>query len=431
MKIYPEKLKSSVFFQNIAIVAGGNIAAKAIVIFTTPLITRLYSPDDYGVFSMFISIVGVVGSLATLRYAVTIPLAQSERLAMNLIKLCFVITLSISLIWMFVVLIAGEFIVDLFSVPQMLSYLWLMPIVFFGTGIYEALNNWAVRVRNFRLITQTKISQSTSSSIIKIGFGLLNVTPLGLIIGHIAQEAAGITSLFSKLLRLKPGFVKTFNWNGLKYAARRYKKFPLVQSWSQLLLALGAQLPLLLIGSIYGLEVAGVFGLAQNMINIPMDLIGQSVAQVYYAEISKYGKNNPDKIYKLSVSIIKKLFLVAIVPVGIITLFGPWLFALVFGVEWVDAGLYARYFSLVILARFISSPITNVFNVFEQQGVQLLLNITRVVIVLIIFFLSNWLDFSANQAIILYSIVFPVYSIIGLIVAVNIMKKKISKNSFA
>lgn len=423
---YREKLKNNIFFQNIAVVAGGNVTAKLIGIIAAPIITRLYTPEDYGIFSVFLSVVGVVGSLATLRYAVTIPIAKEEKLADNILKLCFLITLSLSIVWFIGIALFGKFFTVQFSAEQLQPYLWLMPVVFLGKGVYEALNNWAVRTRKFRLITRTKVSQGVSSAGVKISLGAMGVTPLGLFLGHIAQEAAGITSLFSKLVQLKPELLKTFSWSGIKYAAKRYKKFPLVQSWSQLLLALGTQLPVLLIGAFYGVEVVGIFGLAQNMINMPMDLIGQSVAQVYYAEISKYGKNNPKKIYKLSVSIIKKLFWVGLIPIGLLIAFGPWVFKLVFGPEWLDAGVYARFLSILILTRFISSPIANIFNVYEKQSLQLTLNIVRVVLVFVVFYTSNLFNLSALNSIGIYSILMTVYYAFLTIIVLRVVKKNIT-----
>lgn len=406
---YREKLKNNLFFQNIAVVAGGNATAKLIGIIAAPIITRLYTPEDYGIFSVFLSVIGIAGSLATLRYAVTIPIAKEENLADNILKLCFSITLTLSVIWFLGIALFGNYFTVKFSAEQLQPYLWLMPVVFFAKGIYEALNNWAVRMQKFRLITRTKMSQGISSAGVKIGFGAMGITPLGLFIGHIAQEAAGITSLFSKLVQLKPSFFKTFSLSEITYAAKRYKKFPIVQSWSQLLLALATQLPVLLIGLVYGIEVAGVFGLAQNMINMPMDLIGQSVAQVYYAEISKYGKNNPEKIYKLSVSILKKLFWVGLIPVGFIALLGPWLFSIVFGSEWLDAGVYAQILSILILFRFISGPIMSCLNVLEKQGIQFFLNIGRVLLISFVFFLAYQFGLTPSTALTAYSSVMALF----------------------
>jgi len=422
---YREKLKNNIFFQNIAVVTGGNVTAKLIGIIAAPIITRLYTPEDYGIFSVFLSVVGVVGSLATLRYAITIPIAKEEKLADNILKLCFLITILLSIAWFISIALFGKFFTVAFSAEQLQPYLWLMPVVFLGKGIYEALNNWAVRNRKFRLITRTNVSQGVSSAGVKIGLGALEITPLGLFIGQIAQDGAGITSLLSKLVSVKPVFFKSFSWKEIKSAAIRYKKFPLVQSWSQLLLALGAQLPVLLIGTFYGVEVVGVFGLAQNMINMPMALIGKSVAQVYYAEISKYGKNNPEKIYILSVSIIKKLFWIGLIPVGLLIAFGPWAFKLVFGPEWIDAGVYARFLSILILTRFISSPIASIFNVYEKQSLQLTLNIIRVVLIFAAFYISNLFKLSALNSIGIYSILMTVYYAFLTIIVLRVVKKNI------
>lgn len=422
---YWKKLKNNVFYRNIAVVAGGNVTARLIGIISAPIITRLYLPADYGIYSIFVSIFGIVGSLATLRYSVTIPIAESEKLSDNILKLCFFITSSLSLLLVVCVALFGDFFAAKYNTNRIIPYLWFIPIVFFCTGIYEALNNWALREKRFNLITRTKIRQSTSSATVKIGLGALGVSPLGLFIGQIANSAAGIGSLFSKLTRVKPSFFKHFSWHEIKFAAKRYKKFPLVQSWSQLLLALGAQLPVLLLGSFYGAKAAGIFGLANSMIHLPMDLIGQSVSQVYYAEISKYGKNNPQKIYNLSISIIKKMFWIGLIPVGIIVAFGPWIFKLVFGSEWLDAGVYARFLSISILTQFISSPIANIFNVYEKQSLQLTLNIIRVVLVFFVFYASNILEFSALNSIGIYSILMAIYYAFLMILVLKVAKKDI------
>ncbi|MDZ7775663.1 MAG: oligosaccharide flippase family protein [Bacteroidales bacterium] len=316
----------------------------------------------------------------------------------------------------------GDNLAVRFSVSHIIPYLWVLPVVFWGKGFYQALQNWAIRQKNFRIITRTKISQGISASGVKIGLGVFGVKPLGLILGIVAQEAAGIISLLSKLIKEKPSFFKYFSWHEIIAVASRYKKFPLFQSWSQLLLALGAQLPVLLIGAYYGAGAAGIFGLAHNMINMPMTLIGQSVAQVYFGEISKYGKHNPKKIYKLSLSVMKKMFWVGLLPIGLLIALAPWLFEFVFGSEWVDAGFYARFLSILILTRFLSSPIANILNVFERQGLQLILNIVRVVLVLLVFTISNIIELTALNTIGVYSVLMTVYYAILAIIVLRVVK---------
>src|SRR5690554_363193 len=392
-----EKLKSNAFYKNIAVVAGGNVSAKLIGVLLTPIITRIYTPEDFGIYNVFMSIIGITGSLATLRYSVTIPIARDEKTAENLLKLCFVITFFLAFLWLVIIALFGKTISAHYEIDQLNIYLWLIPIVFLGKGIYDALNNWAVRYKKFKIITRTKITQSVTSSSIKIGLGLLKVKPLGLLIGHITQEAAGISSLFSSLIKTKPKFFHSFSWLEIKKVAVRYKRFPLIQSWSQLLLATGGQLPVLLLGVFYSAKVVGVFGLANSMISLPMGLIGAAVSQVYFGEISSFGKVNPKKIYQLTISLIKKLFYIGLLPVLLLAIFAPWLFELVFGAEWFDAGIYARYLSVYILMAFISAPLASVFNVYERMDLQLGLNIIRVVLVGLIFIICNYFNFTAKQ----------------------------------
>lgn len=419
---YWGKIKNNLFYQNIAVVAGGNAAAKVIGILAAPIITRIYTPEDYGIFSVLLSVTGIAGSIATLRYAVTIPLPKDEKLADNLLRLSFLITLSLSLLWVVGIITLGDYLAVRFSAEKITPFLWILPVVFLGQGLYQALSNWAVREKKFRLITRTKITQGISSATVKIGLGVVGVKPLGLLVGNIVQEFAGIGSFLLKLLRNKPDFFKYFSWAEIKYAARRYKDFPLIQSWSQLLLNTSVNLPVIIIGAYYGAAVVGIFGLAHNMINIPMNLLGKSVSQVYFGEISKFGKNNPEKIYRLSISVIKKMFWIASVPMALLIAFGPWIFKVFFGTEWLEAGVYARYLALIILTRFISSPIMHCLNVLEKQGIQLFLNLLRIVLVVLIFVFAHKMSWDPKRTIIAYSILISLFYIVVIRTILYILK---------
>ena len=139
-----ERFKNNIFFQNILVVAGGNSVAKLIGILATPIITRLYTPEDYGIYTVFMSIIAITGSIVTLRYSVTIPLAKEEKTADNLIKLCLLVTFSLSILWLLVVAIFNGQISDHYQINNLQHFLWLIPIVFLGKGIYETLNSWAI-----------------------------------------------------------------------------------------------------------------------------------------------------------------------------------------------------------------------------------------------------------------------------------------------
>src|SRR5690554_6816176 len=90
------------------------------------------------------SIIAITGSIVTLRYSVTIPLAKEEKTADNLIKLCLLVTFSLSILWLLVVAIFNGQISDHYQINNLQHFLWLIPIVFLGKGIYETLNSWAI-----------------------------------------------------------------------------------------------------------------------------------------------------------------------------------------------------------------------------------------------------------------------------------------------
>lgn len=423
------KLLSSTFSKNLAIVLSGNIAAKTIGILSAPIITRLYTPEDYGVFAIFVSIVAIVGSLSTLRYAVTIPLQSNEQAAEDMVKLCLLISLVISLSSWVVVISVGDDLAKAFEVEKIVPYLWVLPLAFFFAGAYQTFSNWAVREKHFKLITRTALSQGITSSAGKIGLGLLGVKPLGLLVGLLLQEAAGVITLLRHFLKKRPSFFQAFDYASIKSQAVRYRKFPLIQSWSQLLLALGAQLPVLLVGYYFGLKAAGVFGLAQSMISLPMNLIGQSVSQVYYAEIAKFGKNQPEKIYHLSISVIKKMFFLGLIPALFLLFLGPLVFELVFGDEWKEAGVYSQMLTGLILFRFVSSPIASVLNVFEKQWLQFNLNAIRVVLVILVFYCSSFMGLLVKETVLFFGVAVSVYYIL-LIAIILMLTKRQKRKSF-
>lgn len=404
-----KKNSQSSFIKNVSLIAGGTAAGQGIIILSTPVVTRLYTPADFGVFTVFVALLGIIGQLSTLRYSVTIPLADKEEFADNVLRLCFLISLFLSLVLGLAVFLLGDFFAARFSVPHAAPYLWLLPVCLFGTGVYEALSNWAIRRKDFNVIARTKLSQGVSSSGIKIGLGWFGIRPLGLLLGLLAAQVAGSGSLFLKLIKEKPSFFRSISWEGIGFAAKRFSRFPLLQSWSRLLLSLGVQLPAIFMAAFYGAEVVGLFGLAHSMVNLPMNLLGTSVSQVYYAEIAKYGKSKPDKILKLSVSIIKKMLFVGTIPMTVIMVAGPLLFSFVFGAEWHDAGVYARLLAIIILTRFVASPVAHCFDVLEMQGTQLFLNIVRVVLIVIIFMICKYIDLSSYTAVNIYSIFLALY----------------------
>lgn len=414
---------ASSIFHNMAMLASGTGAAKVIGTVSLLIITRIYLPEHMGVLSVFTALTAMLIPLGTLRYTVAIPLLKSDRLATNLAVLCGMFLLIISsLIFLFFWLFASD-VFNLLSMDQLLPYWWLLPVAIAGTGLYELLTNWAVREKAFKPLAKTKIWQSVIGSTVKIGLGLLGMKPLGLLIGQVFTQAGGILSLLKSFHRKLKANFKHVSRKRMVFLLRRYADFPKYRLPSQFLLILSTQAPLLFFAWHFGVETTGQLGLALMILAFPITLFGQTTGQAYYAEIARIGRRKPEEIYKITKSITKKLFLISIPPFLILFFFGPWLFQVIFGEVWREAGVFASILAIYLSTQFVCSPLINALSVFEKQRMFLMINIVRMAGLVIIFGTSFGLQLTSNSTLLVYSLAISLYYIFTLILVFRVIKR--------
>lgn len=396
-------------FRNMLVLATGTMAARVVGLATIPIITRIYSPDDFGVLSVFASMTALLAPFGTMRYSAAIPLPKNDGTAANIFVLCLVSIAVVSsmtclLLWFF-----APSLLALFSMNELLPYWWLLVVAFAGMGGYELLSSWAVREKAFKPLAKTKVWQSVLSAIVKIGLGLFGIKPIGLLIGHIVLQAGGCTSLFTHFyhkLKVKLNLVSA---NRVIFVFKRYADFPKFRLPSQFLLAFSVNAPLLFTSMMFGKQTTGQLGLALTSLALPIAIFGNTTGQAYYAEIARVGRNNPEKIRQITKSVTKKLFLVSIFPFLLLLLTGPWVFTIVFGETWHGAGLFASILSMYMMAQFVSSPIINALNVFEKQWLFLRINLVRASLIVFIFCISYLFLLNENITIFLYSIILTIH----------------------
>jgi O-antigen/teichoic acid export membrane protein len=414
----------SAFYKSVAWVAGGTATAQVISILSTPVITRLYTPLDYGVLTVFMAILGIVSPIATLTYATAINVSEDEDLAYDVLRLCFVITSALCLISALAVLLFGATILARFSAPEAAPYLWILPLCVLSSGFYEALVSWALRKKRFRTIAGTTLSRGLAMTGTKIGLGWLGIRPLGLVLGFLASQVAGCFSIMHQLMHEEPRLLVHTSWIRIWHAAKRFSRFPLYRAWSKFLLGLDHQLPVFFISAYFGGEVVGLFGLANALVSMPMALIGNSVAQVYYAEIARFGKSRPDKIYNLTISVMKKTALMGVPLMAGILIIGPWLAATVLGPQWRGAGVFAGLLALSVVVKFVCSPVMQCFDVFEMQIGPLAINVVRLLLIFLCFYGGRSLHTTPSISIAIYSVVLALFYAFLILAVVWLLRHK-------
>jgi len=254
------------------------------------------------------------------------------------------------------------------------SWSYLLGFFVFLTGTELVLNRLAIRNRHFRIIASTQVTQQINANGIKIVWGYFSPGTLGLFI-------ANIVSIASRIIRLAMGEIKKLlskenrpSWTDIKHSAIRYKRFPLIDSWSGLLNSASVQLPVVLFTALFSPAVAGYYSLSHRLLSLPMSLIGNSVANVFLERAAK-AKDNDEELGRITLELYKKLILIGSVIMSFVTFYGDKLFPLIFGEQWAEAGKYAQWISVWLIFVLAASPLSNVYTVKERQVESLVFNI--------------------------------------------------------
>ncbi len=364
-------------FRGMATLALGAGMARLLGIAAIPLLTRIYSPAEYGVLSVFTSLVLLLAPLLTLRYVVAIPLPRRDGTAMNVLALSLVVMLVATALVAIVLGCLGMPLLRLASMEELAPWWWLITLGVLGTALYEAMSMWATRRKAYRVIAQTQFVQSLVGESLKVLLGLLGFKPIGLLVGQVAAQSGGVGSFLSRFHQDFRRFAARVRPSRMWRVARYYRGFPVYRLPSQFLLVFSAQAPLMFSATLFGIETTGQIGLALMALNLPVNLIGQSMGQAFYAEISRLKADAAETIRQMAVAVQKRLFLVGLPIVALVFFLGQTLFKLVFGPEWTEAGHYASILSFSILLQFTSAPLVQILNVYNLQRYFLGINLMR------------------------------------------------------
>ena len=172
---------------------SGNTIAQIIPLLAEPFLTRLFPPEDFGLLALFISISSLFAVIATGRYELAIMLPSKEKEAINLAGLSFLVTIFTTVLSLLVVWIFNGPICRILSSESISTYLYLVPLVVFFTGLTQTLNYWFSRKKQFRKISVARIVQSSTAAGTGVGSGIMKMGTIGLIS---AQVLGSVFSAF-------------------------------------------------------------------------------------------------------------------------------------------------------------------------------------------------------------------------------------------
>jgi len=399
-KIQNSKLiPRSEFSRNVLTLMTGTTIAQAIPIAISPILTRIYTPEDFGVFALYMAIASIISVIATGRYEMAIMLPKEEEDVKSIVKLVMILLSIVTFITFLMVFFLNQAITNLFENPEISNWLYFLPISIFLVGLYQVYNYLLIREKNFKRLSTNKIIVSTTNASTQLGYGFAVSNGFGLLFGNIIGYIISIYFIIrSKVVN------KYFHFkdNSIKEVAKEYQNFPKYDVPSVLLNVVANQLPLLALGKFFGLGVVGFYALMYKVLMMPIGLLSGTVLDVFKQrateDYNKYG--NCKDIY---IKTFKSLVLLGIVPFTILGIFAPEIFAFVFGENWRIAGEFAQIMVPMLFLSFIISPLSYLLYIANKQKYDFFGHIILIIIILISIFIGLHYD-SEKMILIFFSI---------------------------
>jgi O-antigen/teichoic acid export membrane protein len=380
--------------RNILTLMTGTTIAQAIPIAISPILTRIYTPEDFGIFALYMSLLSIVAVIATGRYELAVMLPKNKKESINIVAISFLISFIISICLFVLVLFFNKEITLLIGTPEISNWLYLMPLSVFLVGSYQSLNYWNNKNKQYKTMAKSKIYQSVSVGTTNLTLGFIEFSKFGLIIGQLFGQIIAFFILLKSFIKSDINYLQNINRLKMFSLFKKYKDFPKINMPHAFLNTMSSELPVLMISKFFNNSNVGFYSLANLIIVAPMGIVSSSYSQVFLQKISELKNNNfrneevvffKNTLYKLLIFSFPVFFIVFFIIEDI--------FKIVFGSEWIIAGTYSMILIPMLYFRFTGSIISSVVLVYNKQKkafyIEVLNTILRFVSLLIGGFYNN------------------------------------------
>lgn len=352
------------FLQRIAHVFLGTLGAQAITFGVTLLLTRLYTPAEMGTFNVWLAFLTVGAAAATARYEQSFFAAGSVAEAPAIGKLIVLVALTLS---------AGTYaVLKLMStatsvLPSSVEpYLLALACAIFGTALNNALLSVLAFERRFFVLGASRVGIAASVAAMQVIGGLLGIGAAGLIYGQLLGCLAAAALIVACLDRRWLAAVRATPIHEVRDAALRYRSFPLFALPADLTNNVARQLPLLIVVSRFGAELGGWYGLTLKMMGAPIALLATSILDVFKEQAARDYREHGNcvEVYRKT---LRTLALLALPPFTLMYFISEPLFALLFGEQWRQSGVFARLMLPMFYVGFVASPLSYILYITQKQ----------------------------------------------------------------
>lgn len=410
------RARSSSLIQGLFLLTSGSVIAQIIGVLAAPLLSRLYTPEQFGVLGTILAVSFVISTISSFQYEMAIVLEKDDAKVQALQRLCLFLLSLVTGISTVILLAASFWLVYMGNNSEFVRYLpWAIPIAFF-TGLFNIYIFRLTREKAYKTSSLSLIGRRLSTVLFQLILGLLGAKALGLILGNVIGciVALGIVILLERSL-----FTSGYELISIKQVAKTYYRFAYYTAPQKLLNMVSNQLPIFMLGHYYSGDTVGAYFFAMRILQLPATFIGEAIRRTFYIEATGLLDNIP-KLRRIYLKITGALAATIIIPVIILFIWGPELFAFVFGDNWREAGDYSRWMFLWVGMAFVNPPSVMLYNVLNMQRCALVIDGLLFLLRYLSLLFGGLFFADATNTIIVYSLVGLLIN--GLIIIIVILK---------
>ncbi len=376
-------IPASEFIRDVTVLGSGIAVATAIPILASPILTRLYTPADFGLFAIFMAIVSSIIPAICGKYEVAMILPKSQVQRLHLLGISFRFAITISIICLVLLVVFQEHVLAILDAQQLGSWVYFVPLTLLATGLMTGMNYFANSCKDYGDMAKGRLVNSLSFAVVSIMVGVVGVGFWGLLAGMmVALIVATSYLLYRYRAKLSWDLVL---WTSAKTdLMKRYRDYPLYNASTAWLDAIRATVPVFFLAHYFHESIVGYFALVLRVALTPLSFISESVSQVNLKKVADLVKEDAD-IRSHLVKVTIGLAAIIVPPTIIMTAFAPAIFSFVFGEEWREAGIYMQILMPAMAVQFVASTLSTTLGATQNNRRGAIWKVTAFVVTIAVF----------------------------------------------
>lgn len=359
---------------SILVLMSGSVAAQAIPILISPILTRLYTPKDFGMLALYLSICAVLSVFASGRYDLALlePAQDAEARTLLFAGLWVSAAFCVGLAGVF--FLCAPALASMLATPEIGWWLRLIPLTVFTTACISLFTYWLNRLKKFDGMNLIRILNAIVIALLSLAFAITELKAFGLVLAYLLGQALTVAVIWGKYIQPESTKDRLDPW----FVAKKYSRYPKFLIPATLAGTLATESPVLLLTRCFDTAVAGLFSFVIRVTVSPMLIIGNSIGEVYRVRAAEHYQQHGEceRIFLRHIAV---LAVAGVVPWVTLFFWGPDLFSFVFGEQWTGAGEMAVFLSFAVWFQLISTPLSHTITFNQSQRLDLYLQVWRLV----------------------------------------------------